>query len=184
MDIASKIRVSLSMRDIADKYGLEVNQADFAPCPFHPDKTASLKIYPSNKGWHCFGCGEGGSVIDFVMKLFDLRFMDACKRIDTDFELKLLEQQNNQALDRIAMAEIMKRKAKEAHQREELTRKYKHYYDQYRYANNKAKESDDFQSLDELPDDVAEAIKDLCIAEYYLDGAEEELRRMRINGIK
>ena len=177
MDIASKIRVSLSMRDIADKYGLEVNQAGFATCPFHSDKTASLKIYPSDKGWHCFGCGEGGSVIDFVMKLFDLQFMDACKRIDADFNLGLAEQQNNQILDRIAMAEIMKRKAKEAHQHAEVARRYKHYYDQYRYTNNKAKESDDFQSIDELPDDVSEAIKYLCIAEYYLDCEEEDLRR-------
>lgn len=178
MDIANKIKDMLSMQDIADKYSFEVNQAGFAPCPFHPDKTASLKIYPSNKGWHCFGCGEGGSVIDFVMKLFDMRFMDACKKINADFGLKIIEQQRNKTLDKLTIMAAKKQKAKETHQREEVARRYKHYYDQYRYVNNKAKESDDFQSIDELPDDVAEAIRDLCIAEYYLDCEEEGLRRV------
>ena len=176
MDIANKIRTSLSMRDIADKYSLVVNQAGFATCPFHSDKTASLKIYPSNKGWHCFGCGEGGSVIDFVMKLFDMRFLDTCKKIDDDFGLKIIEQQRNKTLDKLAIMAAKKQKAKEAHQREEVARRYEHYYNQYRYVNNKAKESDDFQSINELPYDVIEAIKDLCIAEYYLDYEEENLR--------
>lgn len=48
-------------------------------CPFHPDTsgtTPSLTAYPD--GWKCFGCGEGGDVIDWLQKRRNLTFTDAC----------------------------------------------------------------------------------------------------------
>ena len=59
-------------------------------CPFHTgDHTASLKLYDGEGGFHCFGCGAHGSVIDFVMRLFDLNFRQAVLRINADFHLGL-----------------------------------------------------------------------------------------------
>ena len=78
------------MADVCRQYGIEVNYAGFARCPFHSEKTASFRIYPGNKGWHCFGaCGEGGSVIDFVMKFFRLNLSDTIRKINDDFSLAL-----------------------------------------------------------------------------------------------
>ena len=55
---------------------LHFNGANFAHCPFHTDKTPSLKKY--NKGsWHCFSCGEGRDTIDFIMKRDELNFHEA-----------------------------------------------------------------------------------------------------------
>ena len=47
-------------------------------CMFHEDKTPSFIVFPENR-WHCFGCNEGGSVIDFVMKKENLDFIDAVR---------------------------------------------------------------------------------------------------------
>lgn len=60
------------MDEVARHYGFEPNRAGFMRCPFHQgDHTASLKIYAGDRGWHCFGCNSGGSVIDFVMRLYE-----------------------------------------------------------------------------------------------------------------
>ena len=74
------------MDEVVRHYGFEPNRAGFMRCPFHQgDHTASLKIYAGDRGWHCFGCNSGGSVIDFVMRLYDINFRQAVLRLDLDF---------------------------------------------------------------------------------------------------
>lgn len=46
-------------------------------CPFHEDKSPSLKIYSKNNYFVCFGCGARGSAIDFVMKFNNCSFKEA-----------------------------------------------------------------------------------------------------------
>ena len=84
------IKNLVTMQEICSMYGIPVNRSGFANCVFHSgDHTASLKIYPGSGGFHCFGCGAHGSVIDFVMRLFDLNFRQAVLRINADFRLGL-----------------------------------------------------------------------------------------------
>jgi len=73
------------MHRVVECYGYKISRHGYMKCPFHNEKTPSLKIYPEGKGFYCFGCGAGGSVIDFVMKLFSLDFHEALKRINNDF---------------------------------------------------------------------------------------------------
>lgn len=90
-DIAAQIRERITMQEALDTYGIEAARNGFIHCPFHPeDRTPSLKVYPDGRGWHCFGCGRGGSVIDFVMALFRLPFSAAMIRLDHDFRLGLI----------------------------------------------------------------------------------------------
>lgn len=60
-------------------------------CPFHGDrKSPSLKVYADpTRGWHCFGCGAHGSVIDFAMKWYGIGFRQAVTRLDEMFGLRL-----------------------------------------------------------------------------------------------
>ena len=48
-------------------------------CPFHGEKTPSFNIYPENGSFYCFGCGVGGDVITFIMKIENLDYIDAVK---------------------------------------------------------------------------------------------------------
>ncbi len=50
-------------------------------CPFHDEKTPSFTVRPSVGAYHCFGCGEGGDVISFVMALDHLTFSEAVERL-------------------------------------------------------------------------------------------------------
>lgn len=89
-DLAQRIKDRVSMGEAARLYGLEPNRAGFCRCPLHSgDNTASLKLYPDGKGWYCFGCHQGGTVIDLVKAMFGIDFRQACFRLDHDFNLGL-----------------------------------------------------------------------------------------------
>lgn len=51
----------------------------FGCCPFHNEKTPSFSVSEKEQFFHCFGCGESGDVIEFVMKHQGLEFMEAVK---------------------------------------------------------------------------------------------------------
>ncbi len=97
-DLAGEIKRTLPAWDVFEHYGFRPNRSGFIQCPFHQgDRHGSLKVYDGDRGWHCFGCGAGGSVIDFVMRLFDLDFKGACLRLNEDFHLGLSSQRPTRA---------------------------------------------------------------------------------------
>jgi len=83
------IKSTVNLRDAVKKYGFEPNRAGFICCPFHHEKTPSLKIYSNGRGWFCFGCHAGGTLIDFVSKLFGLSLTETIAKINFDFDLGL-----------------------------------------------------------------------------------------------
>ncbi|MER7115539.1 DNA primase [Saccharomonospora azurea] len=50
-------------------------------CPFHEEKTPSFNVRPTHGTFHCFGCGEGGDVIKFVMQIEHLGFVESVERL-------------------------------------------------------------------------------------------------------
>lgn len=52
-----------------------------ACCPFHQEKTPSFVVYPESNSFYCFGCNEGGGVIDFVMKIENVAFPEAVRML-------------------------------------------------------------------------------------------------------
>ena len=60
--------VSLGKRSGANLFGL---------CPFHNERTPSFAVNPAGQFYHCFGCGKGGGVINFIMEIENLSYPDA-----------------------------------------------------------------------------------------------------------
>ena len=115
---AEIIRETITMEDMLERYGLEPNRAGFINCPLHKDVTPSLKIYPHPRGWHCFSCGAGGSVIDWVMQMERVNFSNAVEMIENWFSL------DGPAFD----PAILHERREERKQRQELERRWVQTY--------------------------------------------------------
>ena len=66
-----EIKQLLTIQMVLDHYGLSPDRWNRLCCPWHPDKTPSLQIYPKTNTWTCFSsnCSAGsGDVIDFIEK--------------------------------------------------------------------------------------------------------------------
>jgi DNA primase len=82
-----RIKQTVTMADILDYYGLKPSRSGHIVCPFHPDTDPSLKVYSDQNRWHCFGCGRGGSVIDFVMHMEGVSVTEAAGLIEGWFNI-------------------------------------------------------------------------------------------------
>ena len=67
-------------------------------CPFHSEKTPSFSVSPSRQTYHCFGCGEGGNVISFVMKYENDTFPEAMKLLADRAGIRLPEEDYSDAV--------------------------------------------------------------------------------------
>ena len=79
-DMINRIKSDVSLIRLAERQGhqLKKHGKDYAvSCPFHEEKTASCIISPQTNLFNCFGCGAGGSVIDWVMKTQGVSFRHA-----------------------------------------------------------------------------------------------------------
>lgn len=74
------IKQQLSIETVLTHYQIIVNKNHQACCPFHDDKTPSLKIYPETNSYHCFGCGATGDVIQFIQDKENLSKHEALKK--------------------------------------------------------------------------------------------------------
>ena len=83
MDLFTQVKMAVSVKEAAEYYGLEVKRGNMVCCPFHNDRTPSMKL--NEDYFYCFGCGATGDVIDLVAKLFNLSSYDAAKKLADDF---------------------------------------------------------------------------------------------------
>ena len=79
-----EIKERYSMRDMLAKYQIEPDKKGFALCPFHKEKTPSMKI--DRNRYHCFGCGEDGDIFEFVQRMEGISFKEAFLSLGGTYE--------------------------------------------------------------------------------------------------
>lgn len=84
MSNIEEVKLNNPMPEVVRRYGIEINRAGFCRCPFHNEKTASMKIYPTS--FFCYGCGVGGDVIDFVRLYERCDFKTAFRMLGGEFD--------------------------------------------------------------------------------------------------
>ena len=78
--------VNLDKRSGANRFGL---------CPFHGEKTPSFSVSPSKQIYHCFGCGKGGGVINFIMEIENVNFREAVELLASRAGLTMPEEEES-----------------------------------------------------------------------------------------
>jgi DNA primase len=84
MDFASQLKSQVDIVEVVREYVPRLKKlgASYkACCPFHNEKTPSFNVHGDRQFFKCFGCGKGGTVIDFVMEMDGLTFWEACKQL-------------------------------------------------------------------------------------------------------
>ena len=79
------VKQNTSARQVAEYYGAKVNKNGMCQCPFHKDKTPSMKI---DNRFYCFGCNETGDAVDYVSKLFGIGLREAAIKICEDLSIE------------------------------------------------------------------------------------------------
>ena len=133
--LAKEIKERLSTKDVFSYYGIPVNSRGFCKCPFHNEKTASMKVYDGTRGYNCFGCGANGDSITFVQEYFALPFGDAIKKLNTDFALGLSIDGKTNTRQRRAMAQkcfaLKKEREKRENEKQAIEQRYWRAYDEW-----------------------------------------------------
>lgn len=106
-----EIKQSVSMRELVERYGIHIDRKGFCCCPFHKEKTGSMKIYKDS--YNCFGCGANGDIFSFVMRMENCDFKTAYKSLGGSYQ----QYENDYQRKRFAY-QLAKRKETERRQKE------------------------------------------------------------------
>lgn len=106
-DIIERVRESNDIIDVISEYvPLKRSGKNYMGlCPFHKEKTPSFSVQQDKQIYHCFGCGEGGNVISFIMKYRNLGFVDAVKVLAERANIDIPENGSSDSREKISLRE-------------------------------------------------------------------------------
>ncbi len=118
--ILEEIREKISISEVVSDYVTLTPKGGqlWGLCPFHDEKTPSFTVHDDKGFYHCFGCGKGGSVFNFLMDIENIGFIDAVKILAEKAGVALVEETpelKEQRSEKQAMLELYNRLAESFH---------------------------------------------------------------------
>lgn len=104
-DVIENIRESNDIVDVISEY-VALNKKGknyLGLCPFHKEKTPSFSVLQDKQIFHCFGCGEGGNVISFIMKYRNIGFVDAVRFLADRANIAIPEDNSKEDMQKVSM---------------------------------------------------------------------------------
>lgn len=100
-EFINKVRESNDLVEVASEYMTLIRNGDRYKglCPFHKEDTPSFFISADRQLYHCFGCGAGGNVLNFIMGIENLDFIDAVKFLADRAGLPIPRSHNDEEMD-------------------------------------------------------------------------------------
>ena len=83
MNLYEQLKNQLTPKHVTERYGPPIHRGDMICCPFHDDRTPSMKLYDDH--FYCFGCQKSGDVIDLAAQLLRLTNYEVAKLLSADF---------------------------------------------------------------------------------------------------
>lgn len=99
-EIVNDVIAKNDIVDVMNEYGIGLKKAGSewkCCCPFHHEKTPSFSVSRRKQLYHCFGCGEGGGVVTFVMKYDNLSYLEALQKLASRVGINLPERELSQS---------------------------------------------------------------------------------------
>lgn len=86
-DVFLQIKRSLDIINVAKDLGMNVGKNNKALSPFSNEKTPSFQLYPDTQSFNCFSTNQGGTVIDLVMKFYNISLYESAKFLNEKYHL-------------------------------------------------------------------------------------------------
>ena len=96
-EIIEEVRQSNDIVDVLSQY-MRLKRSGrnyFGLCPFHNEKSPSFSVSPDKQIFHCFGCGVGGNVFTFLMKIEGINFVEAVQMLAERAQVQLPTLENS-----------------------------------------------------------------------------------------
>lgn len=184
-ELVNEVRETATCRKFAEYIGLRINRAGFCCCPFHNERTPSLKIYDESNSWYCFGCHRGGDVFAMASIYYGTGFSDTVRTLALAFGINKQERAESRP-DSLRIA-VERAKGKISRQREERERErieaeYWNAYDRYLEIERIIRDKAPKTPFEDFCEEFVMAVAERAVAKEILEYATE--RRQSLYGKK
>ncbi|GEM_PF-291999 len=116
-EIIERIKSTALIEDVVGEYVRlkKMGRSLKGLCPFHSEKTPSFNVNTEKGFYHCFGCGEGGNVFTFIMKMNNMNFVESVKFLAAKYGIAIPEESQAVTQEDLERQEIFKVNEKAAY---------------------------------------------------------------------